>query len=735
MLSMSNVANPNRYYAHALVAWVFLGFVVFVVVRESIYFIGLRQALFMSTLHAQRLSSRTVLFLGIPEESLNEQGLRQAFGQHVHKIWIVPDYKKLDEAVEDREKLWNKFEAGQQKLIINANKKNSKTDSGGAQKDQATSDPLASIDKKDRPTHRLKMLIGKKVDTIEYGLTELPQMNRKVEELQQGVFSENSKKTQAAFVEFSSQAAAQDALQFAQQSKTKFSPRYIGVQPGEVIWKNLAMNKFSRKIKMAIATTAIVLLTIFWAIPVAVVGAISNINYLTEQVPFLSFINDIPSVILGVVTGLLPVILLAVLMALVPILCRLLAKFAGAPTLSAVELKTQSWYFVFQVIQVFLVTTFSSAASAVAAQIVSNPPSAVTLLAKNLPKASNFYISYFILQGLMIAALEVLNLVPFLMINILGKMDKTPRKQFNRWNSLVGLGWGSVYPKFTNLGVIALTYSCIAPLVLGFATIGFLLMYLGFRYNFLFVYGMKVDMKGESYLKGLQQLLTGVYLATGCLIGLFAIAVADATSAVGPLVLMIIFLVVLIACHVFISMALRPLKSSIPLELLAENPESTMIATDAETGPRVSDSDRTLDGPGHERHEKGSVRHAPAWQPSVSPDQQKGGNMLTHRLAGFITKSRAKARAQMGAMEYGRAPRYDSGDLQTAYMHPSLAARKPVVWLARDQMGLSRALVEGNRKAGIESSDEAAWLNDKGKVQWDTEEPRKVPIWEEHRVW
>merc|ERR1711964_911715 len=568
----------------------------------------------------------------------------------------------------------NKFEAGQQKLIINANKKNSKTDSGGAQKDQATSDPLASIDKKDRPTHRLKMLIGKKVDTIEYGLTELPQMNRKVEELQQGVFSENSKKTQAAFVEFSSQAAAQDALQFAQQSKTKFSPRYIGVQPGEVIWKNLAMNKFSRKIKMAIATTAIVLLTIFWAIPIAVVGAISNINYLTEQVPFLSFINDIPSVILGVVTGLLPVILLAVL-------------------------------------------------------IVSNPPSAVTLLAKNLPKASNFYISYFILQGLMIAALEVLNLVPFLMINILGKMDKTPRKQFNRWNSLVGLGWGSVYPKFTNLGVIALTYSCIAPLVLGFATIGFLLMYLGFRYNFLFVYGMKVDMKGESYLKGLQQLLTGVYLATGCLIGLFAIAVADATSAVGPLVLMIIFLVVLIACHVFISMALRPLKSSIPLELLAENPESTMIATDAETGPRVSDSDRTLDGPGHERHEKGSVRHAPAWQPSVSPDQQKGGNMLTHRLAGFITKSRAKARAQMGAMEYGRAPRSDSGDLQTAYMHPSLAARKPVVWLARDQMGLSRALVEGNRKAGIESSDEAAWLNDKGKVQWDTEEPRKVPIW------
>jgi hypothetical protein len=40
------------------------------------------------------------------------------------------------------------------------------------------------------------------------------------------------------------------------------------------------------------------------------------------EVPFLHFIDDIPSVFLGVVTGLLPSILLSVLMALVPIVCR-----------------------------------------------------------------------------------------------------------------------------------------------------------------------------------------------------------------------------------------------------------------------------------------------------------------------------------------------------------------------------------------------------------------------------
>ena len=49
------------------------------------------------------------------------------------------------------------------------------------------------------------------------------------------------------------------------------------------------------------------------------------------------------------------------------------------------------------------------------------------------------------------------------------------------------------YPKFTLLGVIAVTYSCIAPLILGFATIGISLFYVMFRYNFLFVLGAKLS--------------------------------------------------------------------------------------------------------------------------------------------------------------------------------------------------------------------------------------------------
>lgn len=131
------------------------------------------------------------------------------------------------------------------------------------------------------------------------------------------------KKLSAAFIEFTSQAAAQVAFQTLQHHKPlHMAPRYIGVTPGEVVWNNLRLFWWERLVKFAITTSFIVALVIFWSLPVAVVGVISNVTYLTEKLTWLRWINDIPDVILGVITGLLPVVALAVLMALLPIIMR-----------------------------------------------------------------------------------------------------------------------------------------------------------------------------------------------------------------------------------------------------------------------------------------------------------------------------------------------------------------------------------------------------------------------------
>lgn len=100
------------------------------------------------------------------------------------------------------------------------------------------------------------------------------------------------------------------------------SPRYIGLEPTQVIWSNLRIKWWERIIRYTATVALVIALIIFWAIPTAVVGAISNIDNLTDMVPFLKFITYVPSWIKGAITGLLPTILMSVLMALVPIFLR-----------------------------------------------------------------------------------------------------------------------------------------------------------------------------------------------------------------------------------------------------------------------------------------------------------------------------------------------------------------------------------------------------------------------------
>ena len=93
------------------------GFVFYMVMRESIYFINLRQAYLLSPLYANRMSSRTVLFTSVPEEYLNEGKLRRMFGKQVKNLWIANDCEEIEELVKERDKVAMKLEGAETKLV------------------------------------------------------------------------------------------------------------------------------------------------------------------------------------------------------------------------------------------------------------------------------------------------------------------------------------------------------------------------------------------------------------------------------------------------------------------------------------------------------------------------------------------------------------------------------------------------------------------------------------------
>lgn len=283
----------------------------FLIGREMLYLGKVRQAYLLSTWNASRISQRTVLFTDIPDEDLSLDRLHSRFTRAA-QIWLVPDVSDVETDVNELQKTMLNLEKSEIKLIQKVGKERKK------QGEKAT-----STDALLRPKHRTKFLIGDKVDSVGYYRKELTDLLPKVRSLQRKHLAGKAKLASAGFIEFDTMAAAEAAFSDHQQHRpSHHSSRQMGVLPGEVIWKNLGMSAKNRMLRHALATIAICVLIIFWSIPVTIVGVISNVNYLTENVPFLDFINIIPDVILGVVTGLLPVVLLAVLMALVPVICR-----------------------------------------------------------------------------------------------------------------------------------------------------------------------------------------------------------------------------------------------------------------------------------------------------------------------------------------------------------------------------------------------------------------------------
>ncbi|KAF2186168.1 DUF221-domain-containing protein [Zopfia rhizophila CBS 207.26] len=728
LLSYSNVRNPNRYYAHALVSCVFLGMVMVIIARESFYTINIRQAYRRSMWGASRLSSRTILFTSVPK-ALTQQALFEMFPGVTH-AWVASNCEELEKLVEDRDDTAMKLEAAEIQLCRDANNNRLKAAKGKkAYQGQDSEDGSRWLNPKDRPTHKLKFLIGKKVDTIEYGRQHLAEIIPKIQQEQDKHWNGQGDLVGAVFLEFATQKFAQDAWQMMQNRKTKpnskLQARQLGVIPQEVVWSNLRISAPEHWVRWLLATAFVSVMIVFWAVPVAFVGLVSNINYLADRFTWLEWILKIPGVILGVVTGLLPVVMLAVLMALVPIICRLIAKLAGWVTLSQVELQTQSWYFAFQVIQVFLITTFASAATSVVNEVIKNPGSVLTLLSENLPKASNFYINYFILFGLSAFAGTLLNIGGFVTVVLLGRIlpGKTPRKIFQKLVNLSAPMWGSEFPKWVNLGVIALSYSCIAPLVLGFSTVGLSLIYVAFRYNFLYTYETVIDTKGAAYQRALQQLTTGVYLSEVCLIGLFAIAAGDSRAAIGPLVIEAVLLGATILFH----LTLRRALISHETRIAYSDPVPTPDHGDLENGQGAVDSA----GMPVEKSTAATNGNSPAAPPKES--------RLPHFVQKIINPERnsvANLSGQLAAFYRSPQQPLPVEIAKRAYFNPAITSPTPTLWIVRDEMGISEREIRNTTKAvpGLLITDEQATFNDKNKVEWKGVEDgsaSKAPIYED----
>ncbi|KEY74939.1 hypothetical protein S7711_01288 [Stachybotrys chartarum IBT 7711] len=712
-IGIGNVVKNNSYYAHAALAWVFFTFVMFTIARERLWLICLRQAWTLSKNSSSRLSSRTILFLSAPEAALEQSNMKRIFGEGAVRIWPAIDSTNLSSLVSDRDYSVEQLEVAETRLITRALKQIKKKQGNSQQSSEWSSYESLPQQVRDRirPRHHAgRAMTGEKVDSIRWYRQRINESVSEVERARQERHGVDGGGSAAVFVEFKNHADAQQAAQqVISPGILELTPRYLGVAPTEVIWKNLFLSPERRISQEGVATALVLALIVFWSLPSALVGLLSNISYLADNLDWLAWLNTLPDPVMGVLSGLLPPMISSLLNSYVPNIFRFIFKTCGGATTTVNELKVQKWFYIFQVTQVFLVTAVFSSGATVFSEILRrarNPSTIPRLLAKELPKSSNYYLTYFLIQGITASADNILNWSDLLQYLVLGwAFDKTPRQMFNRYTSMKGIASGKVFPKFANFAVIAIAYSCIAPLVLGFATTGLALYYVSYRYNLLFVIQPKIDTRGSAYTLALQHLLTGVYIAELALIGLFGLA-----SATGPLILMVVLFGLTVLYNLMTNRYLEPLEKHLPTDLATqlENDEAAPLLGSAEQG----DS--------HIRH-WGRQAHVP--RKILDPFER----FFEPRF--FATHQAIQRWIREGDEDFEEeATTYSDEELAKAYMNPALTSSTPIVWLPRDDVGVSRNEIAENKEAGIMATDGGAWVDEKTRLRWNDGDFKDVPL-------
>lgn len=576
------VTAQDRLAAPLVIAYFFTFYVLYLLKVEIEAFIIKRHTFLTSTTYRSRPESRTVLVTGIPRDLLNLDALRRLTAHlpgGARRIWIVRDLEDLPELYERQQNAFTKLESGYATLlstIHKADKKNKANPKAAPQPLEDGQEWSKYIPRSQRPTHKLGFLglVGKKVDTIDWASGEIHETTKQLNDRRAKL--EDYKALSSAFIEFNNLTAAH----LFQQSLSHHTPlrmtgKWLDVNAEDVIWSSLNMNPFEQRIRIYISWAITIALTVFWAIPVTFVGIISNINSLCSQVSWMAWLCKLQAPIPGILQGVLPPVMLAVLLMILPMFFRFLARFEGIPLHSRVELSLMSRYFLFLVINGFLIVTLSSGLVAAIPQITQQPTSAATILAQELPKASTFFLTYFVTTCLAGAAGGLLQIASVVIYQLkLKYLTSTPRSVYDTRCGMSSVSWGTLFPNVTLLAVIGICYSVVSPILNGFAMVGFALFWFVYKYLFIFVldFSRSSETGGQFFPLAIKQMFVGLYIGQIFLSALFFLA-QDAGGGQSGIVegaFMIVLIVITIFFQRLVTKDFFPLINYLPVSLAAE---------------------------------------------------------------------------------------------------------------------------------------------------------------------
>ncbi|XP_050381546.1 calcium permeable stress-gated cation channel 1 [Argentina anserina] len=501
-LSISNVPlGSHRFWTHLVMAYAFTFWTCYVLKRE--YEIVATMRLHFLASEQRRPDQFTVLVRNVPPDpdetisQLVEHFFLVNHPDHYLTHQVVYNANKLSKLVNEKKKIQNWLDYYQLKFSRN-------------------------------PSHRpitktgFLGLFGKKVDGIDHYTSEFARLSKEIFSERDRITNNPKSIMPSAFVSFKNRWGAAVCAQTQQTRNPTLWLTEWAPEPRDVYWDNLAIPYVSLTIRRLIVAVAFFFLTFFFMIPIAFVQSLANIEGIERAAPFLKAIVEV-KFIKSFIQGFLPGIALKLFLIFLPSILMMMSKFEGFTSISALERRSATRFYIFQFINVFLGSIITGTAFQQLDKFLHQSANDIPItIGVSIPMKATFFITYIMVDGWAGVAGEILRLKPLIMYHLKNTFLVKTEKDREEAMDPGTLGFNTGEPQIQLYFLLGLVYAVVSPILLPFIIVFFGLAYIVYRHQIINVYNQEYESAAAFWPDVHGRIITALIVSQLLLMGLFS---------------------------------------------------------------------------------------------------------------------------------------------------------------------------------------------------------------------
>ncbi|THU63394.1 hypothetical protein C4D60_Mb01t15300 [Musa balbisiana] len=322
-------------------------------------------------------------------------------------------------------------------------------------------------------------LCGEKVDAIDFYKSKIDELSKKETTEQEMIKKDPKSIMPAAFVSFRTRWGAAVCAQTQQTRNPTLWLTEWAPEPRDVYWQNLA-------------------------------------------IPFVS-LTVRRGTIKSFIQGFLPGIALKIFLILLPTILMLMSKFEGFTSLSALERRSASKYYLFLLVNVFLGSIVTGTAFQQLNRFIHQSANEIPrTIGVSIPQKATFFITYIMVDGWAGIAGEILRLKPLIIYHLKNFFLVKTEKDREEAMDPGSIDFASSEPKIQLYFLLGLVYAVVTPFLLPFIIIFFALAFVVFRHQIINVYNQEYESGAAFWPDVHRRIITALIISQLLLLGLLS---------------------------------------------------------------------------------------------------------------------------------------------------------------------------------------------------------------------